>query len=95
MILCFYRDNEYWHRIGKDTRLSMDTSTIIKSENRWKNSSFGYCAIPSIGKFIYKWHLRMNRLQHGYLLIGITSNYTITAHSFSYRGGKIGFLLHN
>ena len=30
----------------------------------------------------------MNRLQHGYLLIGITSNHTITAHSFSYRGGN-------
>ena len=52
MIFCFYRDNEYWHRIGRDTRLSMDTCTIIKSENHWKNNSFGYFAIPSIGKFI-------------------------------------------
>ena len=33
----------------------------------------------------------MNRLQHGYLLIGITSNYTITAHSFSYRGGNTSY----
>eukprot|EP01084_Bolivina_argentea_P018751 34890_1 len=82
--LCFeyYFINEYWDILGKDTKISLDKTSLIKIQSGWDNTSYGKNTIPSIGNYIYKWKIKIDKLTNHGMYIGIASNHNETHLGF-------------
>ena len=77
MCILFFRDDEIFDIIGKNVRLSSNKKCITKLKMpqglQWCNNSYGIMEIPSMSDLIYKWDLKITRLDANGIMIGISS----------------------
>ena len=72
LCLMYYVMNEYWDILAAGFETEQDGTVLKRTPNEgWENANYGKKIVPSMGKYVYEWYFKINRLDYGYAYIGI------------------------